>query len=147
MRDPYLETVFPHLKGAHYDCTSPEDINYNCIAWAAGEQDVWLWPRSPDTHWPDGLPDEETLSAFIALFRSYGYEVCESGELEEGIEKIAIFAHQGKPTHAARQLPDGLWTSKCGRSKDISHELRGVSGTHYGEPKVYMSRPHRGDVT
>lgn len=47
----------------------------------------------------------------------------------------------GRPAHAARQLADGSWTSKCGRSEDIRHTLEGLAGDVYGEPTIFLSRP------
>jgi hypothetical protein len=84
---------------------------------------------------------EETVDAFAAAFRTVGFELCENGKPEPGIEKIAIYALSGKPKHAARQLEDGSWTSKCGRGEDISHTLDGLEGAEYGEPIAFLSRP------
>jgi hypothetical protein len=48
---------------------------------------------------------------------------------------------QGAPKHAARQLPNGNWTSKMGRFEDIQHfELSSIGGPFYGEASVYMAR-------
>ncbi|TAF36353.1 MAG: hypothetical protein EAZ69_10585 [Oscillatoriales cyanobacterium] len=38
----------------------------------------------------------------------------------------------GIPTHAARQLANGKWTSKLGWLEDIEHELDGLTGDRYG---------------
>ena len=67
--------------------------------------------------------------------------MCESGELEENVEKLAIYAtSDGKPQHIARQLPSGIWTSKLGRLEDIEHELAGLSGKLYGTVCKFMAR-------
>ena len=58
-----------------------------------------------------------------------------------GSKKIAIYQSGGLPTHAARQLPDGQWTSKLGRNIDISHTLPGLEGPEYGQVAVFMRRP------
>lgn len=62
------------------------------------------------------------------------YEPCESAALEEGCEKVAIYASpEGIPTHAARQQADGTWTSKLGALDDITHnELSGLHSRVYG---------------
>lgn len=92
-------------------------------------------------YWPEGLPREETLSAFVTAFEKLGYQVCDDGRLESGYEKVALYAKEGKPTHAARQLQSGYWTSKLGRLEDIEHEdEEGVSGPVYGEPILFMKR-------
>ncbi|MEH2465522.1 DUF7689 domain-containing protein [Nostoc sp.] len=65
-----------------------------------------------------------------------GYEVCQSDVLEEGFQKIAIYTDSNKvPTHIARQLPTGKWTSKLGSLEDIEHNnLQGLTGNPaYGE--------------
>ena len=85
---------------------------------------------------------EETLVAFIAAFATLGYETCDDGALEDGVEKVAIYAFpSGRATHAARQLPTGRWTSKIGYEEDIEHgsptELEGVE---YGAVAQYMRR-------
>jgi hypothetical protein len=75
---------------------------------------------------------------------STGYAVtsgCDSSDLEPGLEKVAIYLANGLPTHAARQLADGAWTSKCGRLEDIRHTLDGVAGDVYGQPAVFLARP------
>jgi hypothetical protein len=60
----------------------------------------------------------------------------------DGIEKIAIFVDAKQaPTHAARQLPDGRWTSKFGCLEDMSHLLQQAEGSFYGKVARYMSRP------
>lgn len=46
------------------------------------------------------------------------------------------------PRHAARQLPNGRWTSKLGDHVDIEHAaLDAVGGDFYGEPAVFMRKP------
>jgi hypothetical protein len=62
--------------------------------------------------------------------------------LEPGSEKIAVFANaKGVPTHAARQLASGFWTSKLGVSEDIEHRLRDLEGDIYGTVALIMKRP------
>lgn len=74
---------------------------------------------------------------------SLGYEKGDDFGLEIGIEKVAIFADENfLPTHAARQLEDGAWTSKLGEEEDIMHvQLDHVSGLVYGVPVLVMRRP------
>ncbi len=118
-----LELAFSRLKPEGYRVTSPPTTQYNCIAWAAGRDDRWWWPDA-DSYWPEGAQKEETIESFAAAFAMLGYKTCEASEFEAGCEKIAIFVDSmGTPTHAARQLPSGKWTSKCGRLEDIEHDL------------------------
>lgn len=137
-----LESNFPQLASTPYTVTSPETTDYNCLAWAAGASDCWWWPDLDEScFWPAGIARHETLSAFIQAFAVLGYSVCVTGDLESDREKVAIFASNGQPTHAARQLPDGLWTSKCGAGHDIVHAMDGLNGNIYGRPEVFLARP------
>ena len=142
MRDPVLENIFPNLKSSEYEITSPQTADYNCIAWAAKDDETWWWPDTNNTaFWPEHLERKETLEVFIQAFEFSGYQVCESPEFEEKYEKVAIFVDPQKtPTHAARQLHSGKWTSKMGQSYDIEHELEGVIGSDYGNVGVIMKR-------
>src|SRR5947209_13616660 len=122
----WIENLFPGLHGTAYQVAGPPDPVYNCIAWATGATDAWWWPigNPPRVYWPAGVPREETLAAIEAAFAALGYTVCEHAEVEPGFDKVALFASAaGFPTHAARQLPSGRWTSKLGQLERIEHEL------------------------
>lgn len=84
---------------------------------------------------------EETLDAFAAAFATLGYAPCLDERPEHRFEKIALFAVAGLPTHAARQLPSGRWTSKLGLREDIEHDLHAVSGGVYGTVAALLKRP------
>ena len=138
-----VEDNFPNLRADSYLVTSPATIHYNCIAWAAGYTNRWWWPH-PDAYWPPGVPEEETIEAFIKAFITEGYERCNDSKLDEGYEKIAIYATEHGPTHAARQLENGRWTSKIGDAEDITHSsLEGLIGELYGSPACYLRRLKR----
>ncbi len=137
-----IELLFPGLIANGFQVTSPKADNYNCIAWAAGDSTNWWWPDDPDnTFWPPGIPRVETLDAFRAAFETLGYAVCADEQFEPGHEKIAMFALAGFPTHAARQLPNGHWTSKLGPQEDIEHSLHDLTGMVYGSVVLIMKRP------
>lgn len=146
MSGPLSDDEFPHLTSHNHDITSPCKKRYNCIAWAAGCVTRWWWP-SNNGFWPQGVPREETLDAFMAAFATLQYRPCDEGSFDPNYEKIALFAREGAegvlvPTHAARQLPDGRWTSKLGVLQDIAHrEVGDVNGSLYGTPVQFMSRP------
>ncbi|MDZ7956428.1 MAG: hypothetical protein RMY34_00715 [Aulosira sp. DedQUE10] len=140
----YKENKFPNLSRSEYSVTSKQSTSYNCFAWAAGEDDHWWSPIDPDNmyYWVEGVTAELTMSAFIQAYQSLKYELCYSSELEVGFEKIAIYATEdGELTHAARQLPNGKWTSKLGRWQDIEHELEGLAGEMYGSVQQILKRP------
>jgi hypothetical protein len=139
-----LEAAFPGLTRGGYRVTSPRDGDYNCLAWAAGITRSWWWPGQDVSreYWPPGIPRERTQEAFLAAFASLGYAVCESEALEAEHEKIALFADEkGRPTHAARQLPSGRWTSKLGKAEDIEHALHDLEGAVYGSVVLILKRP------
>lgn len=141
---PTLVELFPNLQEKGYDLTSPETPFYNCMAWAAGDTARWWWPDPNDQYyWPAGIPRHETLQTFILLFKNIGYTVCEDAKYEDAFEKVAIYVDDltGKPTHAARQVAYGRWTSKLGSLVDIEHDINGVSGRRYGSIAAIMKRP------
>jgi hypothetical protein len=136
---------FPSLADDNHQITSPVDPTYNCIGHAAGTTRWWqplpaVVPGGKPPFWPAGVPREETIDAFCMAYSALGYSDCSNGEFEIGYEKIAIFAKDGVPKHAARQLDGNNWTSKLGRSVDISHSLHDVSGDFYGHVVRYMKR-------
>jgi hypothetical protein len=138
--------AFPNLEKEGWQQTSAASEKYNCIAWAAGQQAQWWWPyHHPVYYWPEGVPRELSVDRFVQAFASVGLEPCEHEDLEPGFEKVAIFAIDRKPTHAARQLPDGQWTSKLGKNIDITHSLRGLEGPVYGQVAGYLKRPRAKD--
>jgi len=78
-------------------------------------------------------------------FQTLGYEPCGDADLEPDVEKVAVYADDnGSPTHAARQLVTGAWTSKLGREEDLEHQkLAGVEGEEYGHVVQVMRRPRQ----
>ena len=139
-----IEAAFPGLSARGYDVTSQQTPFYNCIAWAAGDSRRWWWPvLSPMAYWPPSVPREETLKRFVEAFGTLGHEPCDNSGLEPGFEKVAIYAIPGgSPTHAARQLPSGYWTSKLGKWEDIEHHtIDGVESRDYGVVVQVLKRP------
>jgi hypothetical protein len=146
------EAYFPNLQQGQYKVTSSETPEYNCIAHAAGAANDWWWPAEPPAYWPDGIAKEETLQSFMLAYQEVGYVKCEAQgrELEHGVEKVAIYVDcDGVPTHAARQLADGTWTSKLGEWEDIQHDTleamedREDLGLGYGKVGLLLRRQRR----
>lgn len=137
-----LERDWPNLSTTEYRITSSHTPNYNCLAWAIQEDDRWWSPLPEDDYyWPEGVPREVSIIAFVKAYETLGFSVCETGELEENIEKLAIdVTSDSKPQHIARQLSSGLWASKLGRLEDIEHELNGLNGKLYGTVQKFMAR-------
>lgn len=138
-----LERYFPKLSQTSYRVTSPATPEYNCLAWAAGDDRQWWWPDAMGQgYWPVDVAREETLEAFEEAYRTLGFSQCEDASLERGFEKVAIYANKLVPTHAARQLSDGRWTSKLGPLEDIDHDaLDAVEGDWYGKVALVLKRP------
>ena len=142
-----LDADFPNLGREGFVEASPETARYNCIAWAASRQDDWWWPdRNAQYYWPQAVLREETIETFIQAFQTLGYVPCDSHQLENGFEKVALYALGGAPKHAARQLPDGRWTSKLGAFIDIEHTLAGLEGPRYGIVVQLLKRSVRGQA-
>lgn len=125
-----LPLLFPNLRApGSFEATSdhtdkvfiPNGKGHNCIAWAAEQEAAWWWPDG-DGYWPDWAPRQVTVASFLRVFRSFGYELCNSLDLEPGNQKVALYVDSADvPQHMARQLNDGTWTSKMGALWDISH--------------------------
>jgi len=141
--EPDFAHYFPRLRPEH--CVgdlSDATRKYNCFAWAASV-DTDRWDPDPffQYFWPDSVPRDDTRDAFVLAFGSLGYQVCGNGDLEVGVEKIALYCLNGKPVHAARQLENGHWTTKFGDFEDVEHiDLECLFGPEYGDKLVYMKR-------
>ena len=133
---------FPRLNPDNHHISSPASIDYNCIAWAASVDDQ-RWEPPPHGFWPPGVPSAYTLAAYSTAYATLGYQRCSDGTFEAKFEKIVLFADaNGVPTHAARQLDSGRWTSKLGSHVDIEHATpEALNGPDYGAPAIFMRRP------
>jgi hypothetical protein len=144
VRDPSQDLVrrFPLLGSSHFRITSATSGDYNCVSWVNGDTSLWISPDEFELYWwPDGVPREHTLEAWIKVLGTFGFETCVSSSLEEGIEKVAIYALEGVGfMHVARQLASGKWTSKLGPLEDIEHDLMALVGIRYGEVVRLMQR-------
>ncbi len=131
---------FPRLTAGNYRVTSPPSPDYNCVAWAAGDTGSW-W--QPGVYWPATTPPGDYgIGTLTAAFRALGYEPCPDGSQDSGFTKVALYGDGVFYTHAARQLPDGRWTSKLGGAEDIEHDTaEDVAGGVYGEVVQFMRRP------
>ena len=137
----------PHLAADNCVVKSKKTKQYNCIAWAAGEDFRWWWPDAMrKDYWPSGVAREATIAAFLEAYGTLGFKLCFDGTLKDGIEKLAVYgkgaAGSEIPTHAALQLANGEWTSKIGRFEDIEHKVAAaVEGPVYGHVVCFLSRP------
>lgn len=135
---------FPNSYNEPFLITSQQTWSYNCIAWAFGDDKKWYWPTEhPSHYWPPNIRRELDLQSFIELYELVSYKICDSPDLEDSLEKIAIFAFpNGDPSHAAKQLPNGKWTSKMGPWHDVEHTFNSINNSPgYGNATIFMSRP------
>ena len=132
---------FPNTSAEPFIQTSHVDVNYNCIAWAASDNTRWYEPDPfGNYYWPNEVPRDYTVEAYINLYEFLGYERCENGDFEEGFTKVAVFASGAWPTHAARQLENGIWTSKLGPNIDVEHSIFSIVNGLYGQVVQYLKR-------
>lgn len=101
--------------------------------------------------WPRGVPFEESREAFTAMLESRGFEQCENGSLEAGFEKVVLYGKDRTnkpvmPTHVAKQLPDGKWSSKLGTNIDITHStVDALCGPDYGSILSFFKRRRKSE--
>jgi hypothetical protein len=139
MAIPWVDEQIPQAVGKYKKTSEPDEFN-NCIAYAAGVFDEW-WQHTPGYKWHAFR--SESIESLVALFANLGYERCDSGEVETGYEKVVLYERGRLWTHAARQLPDGKWTSKLGPDEDIRHDSADcICGAKYGTVYCYMRRPN-----
>jgi len=137
-----VESFFPALSDTSFTITSPRSREYNCFAWAINEIHR-RWDPDPwyINFWPENIPRLLTLDTLLNAYGTVGFEISPHGTLENGFEKIAVYLDSfGKPTHAARQLAKGEWTSKLGDFEDIEHSLKGLEGSEYGKVAAFLKR-------
>ena len=146
MLDDEIESEFPRLRAeGSYFITSPKNQKYNCVAWGVRDKaHVWQYlPNFAGYYWPPGIERDDTLESWIRVFEMHMFEKCDSRQPEEGYEKIVIFLGvDGEPSHVARQMVNGTWTSKLGiRGKDIIHRsVDALEGDIYGAIAQVMRR-------
>lgn len=132
---------FPRLTPANHRVTSPATVDYNCVAWAAGDTKHW-WQPGEFWHPPDCHQEDFGIRALEQAFALLGYAGSSmDADLEQGFEKAALYGSGFVYTHAARQLPTGTWTSKMGKAVDVEHDHPDdVAGGLYGEVVQIMKR-------
>lgn len=138
--------AFPRLTPANHRVTSPATIDYNCVAWAAGDTSRW-W--QPDVFWPAPASASACdLPTLIDAFREIGFELCDDLSLEPDFEKIALYGDSTYYLHAAKQLANGNWSSKLGADVDIEHDtVDDIAHGAYGTVKHFMKRKRHAPPT
>ncbi len=137
---------YPNLTPENHAKTSDATRKYNCLAWAVSETNRWWDPTDPQYFWPSSVPQSLTLDNVIKALDTRGFHPCKDDSLQTGTEKVAVYGiaqanGRVRPTHVARQLANGRWTSKLGDDVDIEHKTpEDLSGPFYGEVVRYLSR-------
>ena len=137
-----LLAQLPRLADQGFEITSQATREYNCIAWSMEEATQFWWPVDNGGYfWPTGAT-EPSLPDFEQVYADLGYARCDHIEHEDA-DQVAIYLDPlGTPTHAARRLENGNWTSKLGDLEDIEHnDVNGVCCDTYGETVIILCRP------
>jgi hypothetical protein len=120
-----IESFAPNAVG-HYERKSDPTTDYNCLAWAVENNQKWFNPERfcAGYYWPKGVERHWSMKTVIHVLSEYGFdEEVELATFEDGIVKVAIYADVDEyPTHFARQLANGKWTSKAGELIDFEHD-------------------------
>lgn len=137
-----VNQLFPKIKD-NFKLLTKADKSYNCIGWACGDTKRFWWPEE-DSFWPRDVQREATVDAFDELFLDHlqGQETIDEN-FEDGYQKLALYTEgEHEPTHLARLMPDGTWTSKLGKDPIIEHKtLDEMDDGLYGRwEKIYKIR-------
>lgn len=139
----------PGLHPGNSTARSERTVDYNCLAFAAGDMARWwepyvIPPVQPGVFWPEGATPDNGVEHWIEALATVGFERCGDGGLEPAWVKVAILGRAGTAEHATRQLASGRWVSKLGDLEDIEHDEPGdVGGGAYGEVVQFLRRPRR----
>ena len=136
----FFVEVFPRLSNETFEIVAQPSIQYNCIAYAAGDVSEW-WENAEDQYWPDHATRSDRIESLIEVFAGLGFERCQDSSLESGYQKVALYEDDGLWEHAAVQTSNGRWRSKMGPGPVIEHRSpESLSDGIYGSPTIYMRR-------
>jgi hypothetical protein len=151
-----IDAAFPTLQRDGYTVTSPNTDRYNCVAWVVRDKEKWWEPALDGAFWPRVVADadldvDDDLHEYTYMFGSLGFEECGDGALEDGVEKIALYAKEtdigASFDHVAFQTSDGKWSSKLGKLNDIRHanptSVSGDGFQEYAPVALFMKRPRQ----
>lgn len=121
-----LRSWFPNLPRDSVWVLGGATTRYNCLAWALGRTDRWIWPWS-------GLP---TLAQFTAYLRNFGYATGTPAA-------AAAYGKAAGSTYAIGHIARfwvGAPSSKLGSYLLIHHTWGGLNGGTYGSLRQYYRR-------
>ena len=126
---------YPRLRDGEWKVTGEATCKYNCIEWSLCQDDEWVWPQVDDAGDDDGTVE---ISDFDEFYQDKGFTICGTSSADCRPEcrkrKVALFAKNGEPTHASKEILDGgWWESKRGKNIKIMHKLDQMEGGDYGD--------------
>jgi hypothetical protein len=120
-----------YIEGVNGQTTSGQSGLYNCIAHSVQMVLTYIWPDEDEEYsWPPNLDRNDHIDTFVKFYRACGFEPCSDASLEQAYEKVILYGVDKTVLHAARQLPDGSWTSKVGDLTDVMHVTPNVVTSH-----------------
>jgi len=134
-----IEEWFPNIVGKDFKITN-STFEFNCVAFTLDIYDDYVWVT--EKSWPyQNIPRILKVDSFEKLYELYGYEICDDNSYEIGYEKIAFYAKNNIPLHAAKQFVN-IWKSKIS-NLIVDHELEWLCGNTtdaYGNIVFIMKR-------
>jgi hypothetical protein len=94
--------------------------------------------------WPPAYFPGDPLAAMDAFYAGLGFKRVEQAPADGDV--VALYAHEGRPTHVALRTaadPD-WWESKLGKDCRIIHRLEELVGDQYGTILAYYVRSKTG---
>lgn len=135
----HIEDWFPNIVGKKFKIIN-SNFDFNCVAYSLDIFDDYMW--TTEKNWPyQSVPRLLTIENFKKMYNFYGYEICDDDSYDSNYEKIAFYAKNNIPTHAAKQF-NNIWKSKIS-NLIVEHELDWLCGDTqdaYGDIVFIMRR-------
>ena len=133
--------TFPSLNESNSEEKSEYDFNYNCLAFALGDNSNWWEPLEQfGFYWPPGFAHDVSIETVTAIIKLHGFVVGLQPNITPLADSIAIYAKGDEWTHFAK-FTNGKWASKIGEDNDIIHSsLELLEGDLYGKVVTILSR-------
>ena len=137
-----IEEWFPNIIGENFKIVI-STFEFNCVAFTLDIYDDYVWIT--EKSWPHNLiPRVLNIDSFKKLYELHNYKICDNDSYEENYEKIAFYAKNNQPLHAAKQFGN-IWKSKIS-NLIVEHELEWLCGDSqdaYGDIVFIMKRLYK----
>lgn len=139
MRD--IRRTFPSLNRHNSKKKSPDDFNYNCLAFVLGDRRQWWEPPGQfGFYWPPGFPEDLSIKTVTAIIKLHGFVVELEPTAHPLTDSVAVYGKGEEWAHFAK-FSNGVWMSKLGEDHDITHSsLDLLEGDLYGNVVKILSR-------